>query len=86
MKTLIIVSKCLRVTNFGSGPKRYEFHFKGALAGSLVRKILLKGDPSHGITRGEDYLIWVRITSMEAGVLEGEILKLRRLEDCWDKS
>lgn len=79
MKTVIIVSKCLRVTKFA-----YEFHFKGVCAGEVVQKIVLTG--KEDILKNEEYLIYVQVFSIENGVLNGRILKAKKLDDCWDKS
>ncbi|WP_408098497.1 hypothetical protein ACJVC5_06175 [Peredibacter sp. HCB2-198] len=86
MKTVIIVSKCLRVTKFNSEARWYEFHFKGAYAGERVKKVMLIGSNQQLLKAGEEYLIYVRLLSCEAGVLKGEILKSKPLDECWDRS
>lgn len=84
MKTVIIVSKCLRVTKFGPKESSYEFHFRGVCAGEIVQKIILSGCAP--ITKGIEYLISVQVFSIEAGVLKGSMLKAKRLDECFDKS
>lgn len=86
MKTVIIVSKCLRVTKFNSEASWYEFHFKGAYAGERVKKVMLQGSNQPSLKAGEEYLIYVRLLSCVEGVLRGEILKFRPLDECWDRS
>lgn len=86
MKTVIIVSKCLRVTKYNPVESWYEFHFKGVCAGEALRKVLLRGRHDFGIKRGEEYLIYVRMISFENGILKGVIIKIRKLEECWDRS
>lgn len=86
MKTVIIVSKCLRVTNFKNPEILYEFHFKGVCAGETLRKLLLCGKEELVIKKNEEYLMFVQIIAIEQGVLRGRILKAKRLEECWDKS
>ena len=86
MKTVIIVSKCLRVTKINFEASWYEFHFKGAYAGERIKKVLLKGDQQQLLKAGEEYLIYARLLYCESGVLRGEILKSRLLDECWDRS
>jgi hypothetical protein len=86
MKTVIIVSKCLRVTKFNSHESWYEFHFKGVCAGESLRKVMLRGRHDFKIKKGDEYLMYIQMLSMECGVLKGIILKARPLDECWDKS
>lgn len=86
MKTVIIVSKCLRVTKFNSVESLYEFHFKGVCAGESLKKVILKGRHDFGIKKNEEYLMYIQMHSMVNGVLKGLILKCRPLEECWDRS
>ncbi len=86
MKTVIIVSKCLSVTKFNSHENWYEFHFKGVCAGEALRRVLLKGRIDFQIKKAEEYLMYVQMLSCERGILKGTILKVKNLEDCWDKS
>lgn len=86
MKTVIIVSKCLRVTKFNSSELTYEFHFKGVFAGELLRKVILQGSQNLHIKKGIEYLMYVQTTSVIDGTLKGKILKSKVLDECWDKS
>jgi len=86
MKTVIIVSKCLRVTKFNSSESTYEFHFKGVCAGEMLKKVLLRARHDFAIKKGEEYLMYVQMHSFQDGVLKGQVIKLRKLDDCWDKS
>lgn len=86
MKTVIIVSKCSRVIKSNSNEVWFQFDFKGAYAGEFLSKVILKSKEEKGILRGEEYLLYVRVISCLDGVLRGEILKSKRLEDCWDRS
>lgn len=86
MKTVIIVSKCLRVIKFNVSEYAYEFHFKGICAGEVIKKVILSA--SEGITfhKGEEYLMYVSLIAMEDGILKGRVLKSKRLDECWDRS
>jgi hypothetical protein len=85
MKTVIIVSKCLRVTKFNAIESLLEFHFRGVYAGQEIKKVMLRGKMG-AIHKNEEYLLYVRLFAIENGVLKGEILKHKRLEECWDQS
>jgi hypothetical protein len=86
MKTVIIVSKCLRVTKFNPHESTYEFHFKGVCAGEALRKVVLIGRHDFLIKKGEEYLMYVQMVAFEEGTLKGHILKAKPLDECWDKS
>ncbi len=86
MKTVIIVSKCSRVTKIDLTESWYEFHFKGVCAGELLKKVILRGRHDFGIRKGEEYLLYVQMISFSDSVLRGKILRSKPLDDCWDKS
>ncbi|MBA2405331.1 MAG: hypothetical protein H0V66_11215 [Bdellovibrionales bacterium] len=86
MKTVIIVSKCSRIIKLNSTEDWFEFHFKGVCAGEALRKVRLKGRKDFNIRLGEEYLMFVSLISCAGGVFTGEILKLKALAECWDRS
>ncbi len=86
MKTVIIVSKCLRVTKFNSDENTYEFHFKGVCAGESLRRVILRGRQDFAIKKGQEYLMYVQMITFQDGTLKGKILKAKLLDECWDKS
>ncbi|MCM2349550.1 MAG: hypothetical protein NDI69_05980 [Bacteriovoracaceae bacterium] len=86
MKTVIIVSKCLRVTKINLSESCYDFHFKGVYAGEVIKKVSLKGNHSLHLKKGEEYLMYVQIISFEQGILKGHLLKVKLLDECWDRS
>jgi len=86
MKTIIIISKCLRVTKFNSRDSSYEFHFKGICAGEVIKKVFLSASGEISFQKGEEYLLYVSLISMESGILKGRVLKCKRLDECWDRS
>lgn len=86
MKTVIIVSKCIRVTKFDFNHGCYEFHFKGVCSGEILRKVILKGKYDFQIKKNEEYLLYVQLESFERGVLKGSIIKVRLLDECFDRS
>jgi hypothetical protein len=38
------------------------------------------------IKKGEEYLLYVKMIACLEGVLHGEILKVKVLSECWDRS
>jgi hypothetical protein len=86
MKNIIIVSKCIRITPFSSEENYYYFHFKGVFAGDLLKEVILRGRTDFLIRKDEEYLIYVRMTSLERGTLWGSIFRIKPLEQCWDRS
>jgi hypothetical protein len=79
MKTVIVVSKCQRIRNTAGGWRGY-FAFKGFYSGEEVRSLHLLGNGSE-MQRGEDCILYVKVMSLHRGVLTGEVLRWRRLED-----
>ena len=86
MKTVIIVSKCLRVTKLNQFENTYVFHFRGVCAGESLRKVVLSGRKDFQIRKHEDYLMYVQMDKFEKGILIGRILKCKPLDECWDRS
>lgn len=86
MKNVIIVSKCLGVTQINLQESWYEFHFKGVYAGKSLKKIRLLGRQGLKLTYGEEYLLYIQITSLHNGTLNGLILKTATLLDLRDRS
>lgn len=86
MKNIIIVSKCTRVIKLNEESLECQFQFRGVCGGESLRKVSLRTTMEHGIRRGEEYLMYVRFHSCEDGILRGEVLKAKLLEECWDRS
>ena len=86
MKTVIIVSKCIRVIKLNSQESLFHFHFKGVCAGEVLRKVILSGKGEHNIRQSEEYLIYIAVTSYSQGVLQGEIVKSKPISECWDRA
>jgi hypothetical protein len=85
MKSIIIVSKCLRVINSNSRTF-YEFHFTGVFRGHLIKKIKIEGQENNMFEVGESYLIQLKDSRLIGPILEGEVVKFKRLEECCDRS
>ena len=58
MKTVIIVSKCIKVAKLNHSENWYHFHFKGVCAGESLKKVVLKGTRvAEGLDMEEAYAI-----------------------------
>lgn len=77
MRTLIAISRCLK-TRTESG----EFSFKGFYAGEEIKKLELQLDPGQiPWKKGEDYILYIRVLSIKAGVLTGSVTRSRLLDE-----
>ena len=86
MKNIIIVSKCIRISPYSSEENYYYFHFKGVFAGDLLKEVILRGRKEFTIAKGEEYLIYVQMTALDKGILWGKILRIKPLDECWDRT
>jgi hypothetical protein len=86
MQTVIIISKCTRVLKLKTDETWYEFHFKGVCSGVKLNKVLLRSEELVQVLKDEEYLIYVGVISLQEGILKGDILKIKNLENCRDQS
>ena len=64
----------------------YEFHFRGVYAGNSLKRVILFGPKDVLVEKDKEYLIKVNVIAATEGVLRGEILKIKLLDEYWDKS
>lgn len=83
MKTVIVVSKCLKVDQT---TKTATFHFKGVAAGKTIKKVVMTYAGPFSPKKGTEYLMYCRMNDIQNGVLIGEILKAKELDECWDQA
>lgn len=76
MRTVIIVSRCLNEHS-----ERPNFHFKGFFAGQFIKSLKLNGDPSMKWKKGEDYVLYVNVECVRSGILWGQVIRSRALEE-----
>ncbi len=86
MKTVIIVSKCTKVRVKNDTESWYEFHFKGVFSGESLRRLVLIGKHDFGLKKEVEYLMYVQMIELDRGILKGKILKVKPLDECWDRS
>lgn len=79
MRTVIVVSRCL-----DERLERPNFHFKGYLAGEYIKTLQLKGKAPMRWQKGEDYVLYVKIESVRSGILCGEVIRSRALDELTD--
>jgi hypothetical protein len=80
MRTVVVVSKCVRARETGPRVWQGDFRFQGCYAGEEVRELHLVG-PAPGWERGEEYVLYVKVMAITAGVMTGEVLRCRRLAE-----
>lgn len=82
MNRIIVVSRCLRSwgEEHDDGRSWGKFSFHGFYAGAEVRELRLRAPPGL-VWRPDDYLIYVAVRSCAGGVLTGEALRARRLDE-----
>lgn len=80
MKKIIIVSRCLRVWR-DEHDERYwgRFSFRGFYAGEEITQLLLLA-PRGSSWRQDDYLMYVVVRSCRQGLLTGEVLRAKCLD------
>ncbi len=86
MQTVIIISKCTRVIKLKTDEIWYEFHFKGVCSGVKLSKIMLRSKAFVQVIKDEEYLVYVDVISLQGGILKGDIVKIKNLENCRDQS
>lgn len=81
MKKIIIVSRCLRVW-WDERDERYwgRFSFRGFYAGEEITELLLAA-PRGSSWCPDDYLMYVVVRSCRRGLLTGEVLRAKRLDE-----
>lgn len=76
MRTVIVVSRCL-----DERVGKVNFHFKGFYAGAEVSALRLTVGPEIRLLRNQEYILYVRVSRIEVGILEGEVLRCRLLDE-----
>lgn len=84
-KNIIIVSKCQHIVPYSETENTYFFHFKGVFAGDMLTEIILRGRMEFNIEQDLEYLLYVKMDTITNGTMVGSILRLKPLDECWDK-
>lgn len=78
---ILVISRCVSKRKSYKGKGYYRFHFKGFYAGNKVKIIHLYANTqaSEHLSKGDDYLLWVRKLRVEQEVLEVELIKYKKV-------
>lgn len=81
MRTLIAISRCLK-----SYPDGGEFSFKGFYVGEEIIRLVLQSASGPIVwKKGEDYVLYIRVLSIETGILKGQVIRSRSLDELVSK-
>ncbi len=80
MRTVVVVSKCVRARRSQERCWQGDFRFQGCYAGEDVRELHLVG-PEPGWVAGEEYVLYVKVMAIDGGVMTGQVLRSRRLAE-----
>ncbi|MBC7540398.1 MAG: hypothetical protein H7281_16360 [Bacteriovorax sp.] len=81
---ILVISRCVSKRRSTKEEKSfYRFHFKGYYAGEKIKMIHLyssKFDPKNEqLSKGDDYLLWVKRKRVNQEVLEVELIKYKKI-------
>ena len=81
---ILIISRCVSKRRSAKGGKiLYKFHFKGYYAGEKIKVIQLfysnSDETLEHLSKGDDYLLWVKRKRISQEVLEVELIKYKRI-------
>ena len=81
MQEILILSRCQAERVSPKTKKRFfRFHFKGFYNGVKIKEIHVYPKGADHITKGDDYLLWVALNSMENSILKVVLLKYKKIE------
>ena len=78
---ILVISRCVSKRKSVKGEKCfYRFHFKGFYAGEKIKIIhLYPGRDEEKLSKGDDYLLWVRKKRVNHEVLEVDLIKFKKI-------
>ncbi len=77
---ILVISRCLSKRKSVKGESYYyRFHFKGFYAGETIKTIHLYMNEDQMLSKGDDYLLWVRKKRKINEVLEVELIKHKKI-------
>lgn len=81
MQEILILSRC-QAKRFSPKTKKqfFRFHFKGFYNGVKIKEIHVYPKGLEDITKGDDYLLWVALSSVENSILRVLLLKYKKIE------
>ena len=79
---ILVISRCLsKRKSVKSQNSFYCFHFRGYYAGEKIKMIHLysKQNQPQQLSKGDDYLLWVKRRRVYQEVLEVELIKYKKI-------
>lgn len=79
---ILVISRCVSKRKSIRSEKNYcRFHFKGYYAGERIKMIhLFSLDTTlEKLSKGDDYLLWVKRKRVYQEVLEAELIKYKKI-------
>lgn len=78
---ILVISRCVSKRKSVKGERCfYRFHFKGYYAGERIKVIHLFPEVDHEIlSKGDDYLLWVRKRRVHQEILEVEMISYKKI-------
>lgn len=52
----------------------------------VIKKVMLIKQGDFALEKGVEYLMYVQLISIEHGIVKGNVLKAKLLDECWDRS
>lgn len=75
----IIIGQCLVVERNTPDMVRFIVHYKGPYKGNWIKSVYLSSN-THGLERGEEYVIHVEVVRIEGMILYGNILRYKNIK------
>lgn len=78
---ILVISRCVSKRKSVKGERNfYRFHFKGYYAGERIREIrLFLESPEESLSKGDDYLLWVRKRRIHQEILEVDLISFKKI-------
>lgn len=77
---ILVISRCVSKRMSVKGKYYYRFHFKGFYAGEKIKVIHLYSNVNHEkLSKGDDYLLWVKRRRVHEDILEAELIKHKKI-------
>lgn len=78
---ILVISRCVsKRKSVKAGQTFYRFHFKGYYAGERIKMIhLYPFGPEENLSKGDDYLLWVRKLRVHQEILEVEMISYKKI-------
>lgn len=77
---ILVVSRCISRKKSVEGKEYFfKFHFRGFYAGEKIKLIHLYSSRTEELSKGEDYLLWVKRKRVYQAILEVDLIKAKKI-------